>query len=551
PGPSARGARARRRAGSPARRGARSALACLAALVCLAALAAGCTASVGGSGQLADPAGTSPNPSPTITDPSGSPSAAVPANLAPFYSQTLDWTGCGGTASCAQLEVPIDYDHPDAGTIQLAVKGYPPAGSSKGLGSLVMNPGGPGASGIDFVDSADQLLRGGRMGDVRRNYQLVGFDPRGVGQSAPLKCLDDAALDTLLAFNPTPTSPADIDQAKQLNIDQGQACTANSGPLAAHVTTVEAAKDMDVLRAALGETKLNYLGFSYGTFLGSTYAALFPANVGRMVLDGAVDPAQSAAQSGEGQAKGFQVAFDAWAADCLTRGKSCGLGNSVEELRAAVRSLLDRLGSAPLPTADPGRPLTESLGMNGVAMALYLKDAWPTLRAALQSAILDGDGTRLLALSDVYTDRNPDGTYATNSMQAFMAISCLDAVANPNKTDPPQSQYQADSPTFGDMFYDGGLDCATYWPATPSVNWPDYSAPGTPPIVVVGTSRDPATPYENSVNLARQLSSGVLLSRDGDGHTAYLGSSTCINDTVSAFLVDGTVPADGTNCGTR
>jgi len=230
--------------------------------------------------------------------------------LAKFYQQDLAWSGCGSN-QCAKLTVPIDYAHPEAGTLQLSVLKVPTTDPSKRIGSLVVNPGGPGGSGVFYAAGAQFTDR------VRAAYDVVGFDPRGVGSSAPVRCLSDRQLDTFLGSDPTPDNLTQEQQLADGAKAFADSCTANGGPLLDHVSTIEAAKDMDVLRAALGDTKLNYLGKSYGTFLGATYADLFPKKVGRFVLDGVIDPKLTSSQVNEGQAVGFETATRAYVKACV------------------------------------------------------------------------------------------------------------------------------------------------------------------------------------------------------------------------------------------
>ena len=317
--------------------------------------------------------------------------------------------------------------------------------------------------------------------------------------------------------------------------------------LLGHVDTRSAARDLDVLRAALGDETLSYLGFSYGTLLGATYAGLFPETVGRMVLDGAVDPTLERAELGLGQAIGFEGALRAYVEDCLA-GDDCPLTGSVDQALQQVSGLVDQARRSPLRT-ESGRALTGSLAFTGVAVALYDEEFWPPLTQALTAALRQDDGTILLALADLYNDRNEDGTFASNSMEAFIAVSCLDSVESPDPAEmrATAAELAEAAPTVGRFFGYNGVVCAS-WPHPPVGEVGPITAEGAPPIVVIGTTNDPATPYVWAEGLAEQLSSGVLLTYEGEGHTAYGRSNDCIAAAVDAYLLEGTVPADGTRC---
>lgn len=498
-------------------------LARAAALVAVAALAlAGCTA---------------PREQTQVTT---APTAADVRGLDAIYAQELDWQACG-ELECATLVVPLDYAEPDGDTVEIAVSRHPAAGDR--LGSLLINPGGPGSSGIDALSSI-ALPRFGQ--EVVDRYDLVGFDPRGVASSTPVTCVDGPAMDEIVTTDFDFGTDAGIQAAEDAYGAFGAACLENTGPVLEHVDTVSAAKDMDVLRAVLGDETLNYVGYSYGTQLGATYAALFPQQVGRLVLDGALDPTLSSQELSEGQAQGFENALRAYVADCQA-GADCPLSGSVDDGLAQVRSVLDRARKSPLPTGTE-RPLTGALAFSGIALPLYDESSWTYLTMGLDAA-LSGDGSILLQLADLYYDRNADGTYSSNSTQAFWAIGCAD---DRGTTDVAEMRAQAAAieevaPTVGYFFGYGGVICAQ-WPVPEAGGLDDYSAAGAAPIVVVGTTNDPATPYAWAESLAGTLDSGHLLTYEGEGHTAYGRSNACIADAVDAYLLEGTVPADGTRC---
>ena len=479
----------------------------------------------------------------TGTTASSSGTNAAPAGLERFYGQQLDWTTCG-TFECAKATVPVDWSAPDGAVIQLALERQRATGGTA-VGSLLINPGGPGASGVDALKSV-ALERISK--DVLAKYDVVGFDPRGVSRSARVTCTDSKALDSIVSADPDYTTPAGIDAVEQTYAAFGAACLAKTGDLLGHVDTVSAVKDMDVLRAALGDEKLTYLGYSYGTQLGATYAALFPERVGRLVLDGALDPTLTYDQTAIGQAKGFESALRAYVTDCQA-GKGCPLTGSVDEGLAQIKNLLDRARAKPLATNQAGRRLTGSLAFTGIALPLYSSSSWSYLTAALTKALQSDDGSGLLSLADSYYERSPDGTYANNSTEAFWAIGCLDdqPSADPSDMAASAAAIQAAAPTVGYYFAYGAVICAK-WPVPKVGPLDSYAAKGAAPILVVGTTNDPATPYAWAQSLSKLLSSGVLLTYKGEGHTAYGVANACLNGAVDAYLLDGTVPADGTRC---
>ncbi|NMR19797.1 alpha/beta hydrolase [Cellulomonas fimi] len=493
----------------------------------LALLLAGCT--------------SSPKNQSVVVPPEAPATGAVEPGLEPFYTQAIEWTACDGF-ECATAQVPLDYAEPAAGSVELALK-RAPAASGTAIGSLLVNPGGPGVAGIDLVDSAVETFGEG----VLANYDVVGFDPRGVGQSTPIRCLDDQAKDQLISTDVDYSTDAGVAAATAAYAALGAACAANTGPLLGHVDTVSAARDLDVLRAALGDDALTYLGYSYGTLLGATYADLFPDRVGRLVLDGALDPTVTRSELALQQAVGFENALRAYVEDCQA-GSQCPLQGGVDDGLAQVEALVERARRNPLQT-ESGRPLTGSLAFTGIALPLYDDALWGYLTQALTAAIVEDDGSVLLQLADIYNDRNPDGSFSSNSTEAFVAINCLDSASSADLAEmrAEAAEIEAAAPTVGAFFGYGGVTCAA-WPYPPTGEPGPTTAEGAPPILVIGTTNDPATPYAWSEALAEQLSSGVLLTYEGEGHTAYGRSNDCILDAVDQFLLAGEVPADGTRC---
>ncbi len=464
--------------------------------------------------------------------------------LAEFYEQELDWVTCG-QGECAELIVPLDYSDPGGETIEISVLKMPATGSRGYLGSLLVNPGGPGGSGVDYAAAADFIVGP----DVRRRYDIVGFDPRGVGRSAPVDCVPDAELDDYLGMDPTPDDAAEQRTAEEIAESFAQSCDTNVGPLLGHISTVDVTRDMDILRAALGEERFAYLGKSYGTYLGAVYAEQFPDGVGRFVLDGALPPDLTSAEIAVGQAEGFERATRAWAADCIEEG-DCPLGGTVDEVMGGVGDLIERLDAEPVPVRGDARvqEMGEGWATYGMVAAMYDQGQWSFLTDALRDVVETDDATELMALANQYARRTPGGAYTSNIMEAFVAVSCLDRPADAEGYREAMEEAQRRAPTWG-RFMVGASSPCDFWPHEPVGGGPRViEAPGSAPIVVVGTTRDPATPYEWSEQLADQLENGIMVSFDGDGHTAYTRGSECVDKAIDAFYLDGTVPEDGLSC---
>ncbi len=514
-------------------------------------LAAGCSAAqdVAEEGTTTNETTTGQPPtSPTDSPPTSPEPGELPkgfgdgpegSGLERFYNQDVSWESCDN-GECADIWVPLDYDDPDGQAITVKAKRQLAGDESRRRGSLLINPGGPGASGIDYLGFIDLDTS---ITDV---YDVIGFDPRGVGTSTPVDCIGNLALDAYVASDPTPDTGAEIQELQDIWADLTQGCVTNSGPLLEHVSTVEVAKDMDIIRSVVGDDNLSYFGSSYGTYIGATYAGLFPDKVGRLVLDGAVDPLAEPRTRAINQAAGFDVALTAYLEDCVAQG-GCPLGDSVDAARDRLVQLFQETDADPLPTGD-GRKVNEGLATLGVVLALYSQDFWPVLTQALDQAV-DGKGDTLLLLADTYTNRQPDGSYPSNSLEVQSAVNCLDHPQDETLAEiqAGEADFTAKAPVFGEMAMWFPYGCSN-WPVEPTERQPDFSAKGAPPILVVGTTRDPATPYEQAVKLADLLESGVLLSRDGDGHLAYGKGNTCIDDAINTFLAEGEPPADGQQC---
>ena len=486
-------------------------------------------------------------------------SAAVPAGLESFYSQKVSWYACAkkGMAeatsgqdtgfTCAKVKVPLDYDNPGGQTIEIAVKKRAAGGDS--IGSLFVNPGGPGGSGIDLVDEAGSYF----SKKLTSSYDVVGFDPRGVGASTAVDCLTDAELDAERAGANDPATPS-ASATEERAQKMGEACTSKTSTsgLLDHIDTISVARDLDILRAVDGQQALTYLGYSYGTYLGATYAELFPANTGRLVLDGAVDPSLSAEELALGQAKGFEASLRAYVESCQSSKLGCPLSGDVDSGVSQVREFLESTKTAPVPTSDSKRPLTYDLAVYGVLGSMYQTQAWPSLTLGLSQAMgKEGkpDGSALLKLADLVSSRESDGTYSNNGAEALMAVNCLDyPVQGDNASwEKNAKAIEETSPTFGSqLLYPDGY--CQGWGHTSSRKREKITASGAAPILVVGTTGDPATPYAWAQALAEQLESGQLLTWEGDGHTAYGRSNDCVKKAVDTYLLNGTMPDKGLTC---
>jgi pimeloyl-ACP methyl ester carboxylesterase len=481
-----------------------------------------------------------PKPESTTSTPTGE---KVSAELAPFYKQVLRWSTCG-EFHCADATVPLDWNAPSGATITLALIRKTATGNSHG--SLLVNPGGPGASGYDFIrDSLSYAV----SPKLQSGYDIVGFDPRGVNHSSKVKCYDDPKQMDAFLYDIAPYQVGTdqwIDYEENSNAEFGKACRSFTGDLLGHVDTVSAARDLDVLRAALGDEKLNYLGYSYGTLLGGTYAELFPKKTGRLVFDGAVDPATTEFDVTKTQATGFESALRAFVADCLTNGK-CPFRGDVNAAMRTIRGLLDSLDASPL-RADDGRMLGSATMFSAIILPLYSHSNWPYL-TDLFSKVMNGDANYAFQLADSYNNRGPNGTYNDNSTEAFIAVNCLDYKTTSTRASlkAEAAQLKAAAPVLGPQMAYGGTACAN-WPFPATRDRTAIVAAGSAPILVVGTTNDPATPYVWAQNVAKELQNGHLVTYHGEGHTAYNKSNSCVNDAVDGFFLDGTVPKKDPQC---
>ncbi len=473
----------------------------------------------------------------------------VPHSLAKFYDQKLSWKPCEtGGLSCASVTTPIDWAKPSDGTIDLAVIRHATASSTR-VGSLLVNPGGPGGSGYDMVSQSLDYFTDATL---RKDFDIVGWDPRGVGRSAPIECLDGPAMDAFLYA--VPSAPEGSDAWLQARVpiekDYAAACQKSTGELLGHIDAESNARDMDLLRAVLGDARLDYLGFSYGTFFGAHYTKLFPKNVGRLVLDGPVDPSITEPVDFTTQMGGFESAYRAYIADCLTD-PDCPFTGTVDDALAQTKALIATAGTEGLTIAD-GRTLT--LGTLGTAISypLYSQDSWPSL-SQMFIGLQHGDADLAFQLADGYNGRNDDGTFSEEN-NVYTAALCLDGVFPDTLagTRATMDTIAQAAPTIGAVisysdWVQVSIACQN-WPYKPVLHPERIHAKGAAPIMVVGTTNDPATPYTGAQSLASQLDSGFLVTRKGEGHTAYASGNACIDSTVDAYLVHGTVPAKDPLC---
>ncbi|MDR0177807.1 alpha/beta hydrolase [Actinomyces oris] len=485
--------------------------------------------------------------------------AAVPKGLESFYGQKVEWYDCVAAAGveksaektgfqCAKVTVPLDYSQPDGQTIEIAMKKHLATGSVR-QGTLFMNPGGPGGSGVDGVGAMATTTFAG----VQSAYDIIGFDPRGVGSSTAITCSTDAEAKAMEGVSPVDAAGAPVafekrgavisERFKQLEAD----CAARTKPteLLDHVDTVSVARDLDILRALSGDQKLNYAGFSYGTYLGATYAELFPANTGRLVLDGALDPSLSYSERRQGQARGFERALRNYVTWCQS-GQSCPLTGGTDAGVQQIGDVFTSANQSPVPSSDPNRPVTGEDMKRIVGFMLYFPESsWSAVSEALGQVINQHDASTFRAMADEIAAQPLANTGAN------IGINCLDyRVEGDMATWTAQSkELERVAPRFATVSEAGDLGCQA-WGHAGTQPSKALHAKGAAPILVVGTTGDPATPYEWSVALADQLESGQLLTWEGNGHGAYTnsGHGPCVTEAVDTYLLTGTMPKKGLTC---
>jgi pimeloyl-ACP methyl ester carboxylesterase len=488
-------------------------------------------------------------------EPATSPGGGVPTS-ASALGAAAQWSPCsdvpeklvgrgaaGMSYDCATVAVPRDWAQPKSGeTYDVAMIRVRSKSQKNRIGSLLINPGGPGGSGIDLaVYLSFGPDRGGLPTEVTDRFDVVGFDPRGVSRSSPLKCISDSDQDASFGADPDPVSQADFDEVAALNKKIADGCGRKYGAQLPNFSTEQAARDMDALRTAVGDSKLSYLGFSYGTLLGATYAQLFPQNIRALVLDGAVDATENYVEGSETQAKGFERAFSNFTKWCKADAAKCPIS---ADPRGAVTDAMAKAEASPADYRD-GRKVTAGWIFIGLISSLYSESGWTSLAQAIAD-LSDGDAKGIMDLADQYAERESNGRYS-NLFDANVAVNCADTDAAPTvaQVRKLQSEWRKKYPIFGAPLAIGMLPC-TYWPGKRDP-YPAGKANGAPPIVVVGTTGDPATPYENTAHLAGMLGTGRVLTWEGEGHTAY-PSTKCIVTAVDGYLIDLAVPKEGLRC---
>lgn len=512
-------------------------------------LAAGCGGSGGGAESKTDrrpPAAPSPTGAATATAsaPTAKPIGADDPALKEFYARKPAWAKCADDKAtkadeslleCAKLRVPLDYANPAAETIE--VQAYRKKATGERLGVLAVDPGGPGSGVLRMVAGF------GQRPALAERYDVVGVDPRGTGDSNPVTCVDNAGIDRLRGLDPTPDDAAELASISAFHAEFADGCTARGGKLLAHLGTREVVGDLDVLRGVLGEDKLNYFGYSYGTFLGAVYLETFPGHSGRMVLDAPMDPALDRVAAARSQARGFEQTFRAFLADCLKQ-SDCPFDGTVDE---AVRTLADRLhklGEKPLKAAG-GRTIGEGEAVNAISQAVYSEQAWKDLRATL-AIYLGDDARRAASATDYWLGREEDGSYPSDHAAANVTINCADGrqltIAEADAlakelADPLPITGPGVAWSFAAQCRPAGADRAR-----------PISAPTAPPVLIVGSTGDPATPYEQAQALTPQLPGAVLLTREANGHGSYNRGNTCVDTAVETYLLKGELPAVGTRC---
>jgi len=467
----------------------------------------------------------------------------VSPDLVPFYSQALTWKACAAGFTCARVRVPLDWAHPSGKAISLSLIRHA-AAKEKRLGSLFVNPGGPGASGVRFVrESFDRAVDS----TLAASFDVIGFDPRGVGESTPITCVDSPAQMDALLYGITPGKRGSASW-RQANAREtkafGQACLARTGDLLGHVDSLSVARDLDVMRALVGDPTLNYIGYSYGTFIGGMYAQTFPEHVGRLVLDGAVDPSVSSDDSLVAQARGFDMALGNWIAWCVKQ-NDCPFTGSVTSAQRAIAGILSKLDARPEAGSD-GRKVGADTFATAIITPLYSPDSWKYL-TQLFADYYSGNIDTALTLADWYNERADGGTYLSNQTEAFVAVSCLDTPASaPGDVEHTATRLAAAAPVLGPYFAWG--DSCAQWPERPVIAATKLGPTGPQPIVVIGTTGDPATPIEWARGFAAQLEDGRLITYRGEGHAGYNRGSKCVDALVDEFLIAHTAPAASVTC---
>lgn len=460
-----------------------------------------------------------------------------------YQKQQVSWVGCGGRFLCTDVTVPVNYSNPGGERMQLSLVKYPATDKKKRLGAIFVNPGGPGASGVQYGYAAEYIV----SKDILASYDVVGFDPRGVGGSSAERCLSNSETDRLIAANGPPVDGLNMATLEASSKLLATRCQEKLGDRLKFLGSIDVVRDMDLMRQVLGEKKLNFLGKSYGTYLGLVYTSMFPKNVGRFVLDGVVDPSLSANALNKAQALGFEIALDAFLEDCIKK-KDCFFQGKLEQARDEVLRLQDQVANSALPGKD-GRAATESILVLAMVASLYDSETgWPALNKALKD-IYKGKGSRLFDLVDGYVVRDANGRYPSNENEIAYIVNCIDRTddASPERLAADAKKFESFAPHFGPYIAWSTLPC-NYWPYDPVRPPVELNGKGAPEFVVIGTTRDPATPYAWATEVTAKFPSAFLITADGDGHTGHGRGSSCVDDAVDAFFLTGALPARPLRC---
>jgi pimeloyl-ACP methyl ester carboxylesterase len=519
----------------------------LAAFLLVACSPGGSGGSGGSTTTTGSPASSSSEPAesaiaPTSEEPGSSQQGEGAAAGAPaaFEPGPIEWESFDETVDVATVEVPVDYDDPDGPRFDLFLARYNALDQDDKIGSLLINRGGPGFGGSDMAIFASEVFDR----PLLERFDIIGWDPRGTGESdPPIDCIDDYDK-YFSAIDGTPETDAERARLVDTAEEFAARCVDNNTEIFDHVGTNNSARDIDAIRRALGEDQISYFGFSYGSELGATWATLFPDTVRAVVFDGASDPEADPLEGNLQQVRGFQSSLDTFLNRC-SQNDECAFHND-GDASAAFDILLDDLDADPLPSDDGRPPVNRDVALTAVVQAMYSETYWPALDQSLTAAQRDDDGSGLLALNDSYYRRQPDGTYG-NELEAFQVISCADRVERVSvaEADDRAALYTEAAPQLSPEGSTGGYFCTFFPDATdPRI---EITGAGAGPIVVIGTTGDPATPFESTVAMSDSLEDGRLVIVEADRHTGY-GVNRCVVDVVNDYLIDLEAPEDGTEC---
>lgn len=464
-------------------------------------------------------------------------------SIADYQNQELTWINCGGPFLCADLTVPINYGKPGGERLQLSLVKYPATDKKKRLGSLLVNPGGPGASGVEYGYAAEYIV----SKKILSAYDLIGFDPRGVGGSSAERCLSNEETDKLVEANGPVVDGLNMATLEESSKLLATRCLEKLGERLKFLGSVDVVRDMELMRQVLGEEKLNFLGKSYGTYLGLVYSSMYPKNVGRFVLDAVVDPNLSANEINKAQALGFEIALDAFLSDCISK-KDCFFKGTLEEARVEVTRLQDSVAKKALPGKD-GRLATGSILVLAMVASLYDSETgWPALNKAFKE-VYAGKGGALFDLVNGYVVRDAKGRYPSNENEIAYIVNCLDRTddASPERLASDAERFESFAPHFGAYIAWSTLPCH-YWPYEPVRPPVALTGENAPKFVVIGTTRDPATPFAWATEVTAKFPSAYLITADGDGHTGHGRGSSCVDGVVDTFFLSGELPARPLRC---